>query len=248
MIMLELQHISKKYGAKAALSDVSLTLPRGQIVGLFGENGAGKTTLMKCILDLVRHEGTVTLDGEPITRRNIAKLSFATSEHSFFPTLTPEGHRDFYASHFPDFSEKRYRALMEFFALPDNKPLRTFSTGQKNQFEVILALSQGADYILMDEPFAGNDLFNREDFYKVLLGILSERETVILSTHLLDEVKGFLSRVILLRQGAVVGDRLVEELEDEGTDLMTYVKATYAYQADRVSRALEELAEEEGQS
>ena len=62
--------------------------------------------------------------------------------------------------------------LMDFFRLPEKRALRGFSTGQKNQFEVILALCQGADYILMDEPFAGNDVFNREDFYRVLLGIL----------------------------------------------------------------------------
>ena len=68
---------------------------------------------------------------------------------------------------------------MEFFELPRGKALRHFSTGQKNQFEVILALCQGADYIFMDEPFAGNDVFNREDFYKVLLGILEPTETIL---------------------------------------------------------------------
>ena len=76
-----------------------------------------------------------------------------------------------------------------------------FSTGMKNQLEVTLALSQGADYILMDEPFSGSDLFNREDFYRVMLGLLSDHETVILSTHLLEEVKTFLSRAVLLRRG-----------------------------------------------
>ena len=83
--MLEINHVSKKYGAREALRDVSLTLPRGQIVGLFGENGAGKTTLMKCVLGLVKHEGAVTLDGAAIDRTNIDRLSFATCEHSFFP-------------------------------------------------------------------------------------------------------------------------------------------------------------------
>ena len=67
---------------------------------------------------------------------------------------------------------------MEFFQLPVQVP-RKLSTGQKNQFEVVLALCQGADYILMDEPFAGNDVFNREDFYKVLLGLLEPTETVL---------------------------------------------------------------------
>ena len=71
---------------------------------------------------------------------------------------------------------------------------------------MILALCQGADYILMDEPFAGNDVFNREDFYKVLLGILEPTEAVILSTHLLEEVQNFISRAVLLRQGKIGTD------------------------------------------
>ena len=101
--MLELKSISKSYiGKMDALVGVDLTLAPGEIVGLFGENGAGKTTLMKCILGYLRHKGTVTLDGEPITRKNIARLSFATCEHSpppttgrsmkpSFPTSAPSG-------------------------------------------------------------------------------------------------------------------------------------------------------------
>ena len=244
--MLELKSISKKYGVTRALKDVSLTLPQGQIVGLFGENGAGKTTLMKCILGLLSHGGTITLDGAPINEKNIERLSFATCEHSFFPALTPKGHRDFYQAHFPRFNEKRFRALMDFFELPMNKPLRAFSAGMKNQFEVVMALSQGADYILMDEPFAGNDVFNREDFYKVLLGILEEHETVLLSTHLLEEVQHFISRAVLIRKGELVGDCTIEALEEQGKDLMSYVKETYRYQGDRVSRVLCDVNDEEG--
>jgi len=135
---------------------------------------------------------------------------------------------------------------MDFFELPMEKPLRAFSAGMKNQFEVVMALSQGADYILMDEPFAGNDVFNREDFYKVLLGILEEHETVLLSTHLLEEVQSFISRAVLLRKGELVGDCTIDELEEQGKDLMTYVKETYRYQGDRVSRVLCDVNDKEG--
>ena len=242
--MLELKQLEKRYTTKRALQGVDLSIPRGEIVGLFGENGAGKTTLMKCVLNLLRYEGKITLDGEPITRKNIAKLSFATCEHSFFPNLTAESHLIFYKEQFPTFREKRFRALMEFFELPRNKNIKSFSTGQKNQFEVILALCQGADYILMDEPFAGNDVFNREDFYKVLLGILEPHETVILSTHLLEEVEQFISRAVLLRKGEIVGDVTTLELQEQGKDLMTYVKEVYSYKADRVMKALSDLTEE----
>ena len=74
--MIELKNVSKNYGTKAALRNVNLTFPQGEIVGLFGENGAGKTTMMKCILGFLPYKGTVTLDGQPITKKNIARLSF----------------------------------------------------------------------------------------------------------------------------------------------------------------------------
>lgn len=244
--MLEIKNLTKTYAGKTALKDINLTFPRGEIVGLFGENGAGKTTLMKSILGFHPYLGAITLDGSPINTKNIAKISFATCEHSFFPNLTPAGHRDFYREHFPAFSDKRFKGLMEFFGLPMHKPLKSFSMGQKNQFEVILALSQGADYILMDEPFAGNDIFNREDFYKVLLGVLEPNETVILSTHLIEEVSDFIGRAVLIRQGRVVGDISTSDLEESGKTLISYIKETYNYRSDRVSRALDDISGGDG--
>ena len=240
--MLELHQVRKKYfGSTVAVDDLSLTIGPGEIVGLFGENGAGKTTLLKCILGLLSYQGQITLDGAPVNRANIARLSFATCEHSFFPALTPAAHREFYKEHFPTFREKRFDALMDFFALPLHRRARGFSTGQKNQLEVTLALSQGADYILMDEPFAGNDVFNREDFYRLLLGLLEPQETIILSTHLLEEVQHFISRAVLLDRGTIAGDVTTGELEERGESLMDFVKSSLHYRGDRVLKTLEGL-------
>ena len=243
--MIEIRKLNKNYGSQKALQNVNLTIEQGEIIGLFGENGAGKTTLMKCILDLIGYRGDILLDGEPITRKNIGRISFATCEHSFFPNLTASAHADFYREHFPNFREKRFHGLMDFFQLPENKKLRAFSTGQQNQFEVILALSQGADYILMDEPFAGNDVFNREDFYEVLIGILEPDETILLSTHLIEEVSGFIGRAILIHHGEIVGNAEVSDLEEQGISLMSYIKEIYGYQSNRVSRALADISGKE---
>ena len=243
--MLELKKVSKMYGGRRGVIGVNLTVGPGEIVGLFGENGAGKTTLLKCILGYFKYQGEITLDGEPINTKNIHRLAFATCEHSFFPNMSPADHKVFYQMNFPKFNEKRFDGLMEFFELPKHRALKQFSVGQKNQFEVILALSQGADYILMDEPFAGNDVFNREDFYKVLLGILEPNETIILSTHLLEEVESFIGRAILLRKGSLAGDVTTEELEESGKSLMDYVKQTYNYETDRVIKALSKMTDEE---
>lgn len=242
--MLEIKHLSKKYKDKQALEDVSLTIPQGGIVGLFGENGAGKTTLLKSILGFLKYDGQITLDGENITHKNIARISFATSEHSFFPVLTAEGHKAFYQEHFPSFIENRFDALMEFFELPQKRAIGKLSTGQKNQFEVLLALSQGADYILMDEPFAGNDVFNREDFYKVLLGLLEPDETVILSTHLIEEVENFVDRAVFLHKGRLIGDLTLDEIQSSGHSLMDIIKETYRYRSDRIGKAIAKMEEE----
>ncbi len=247
--MLEVRNVKKIYynktGATRALNEVSLTLQNGEIVGLFGENGAGKSTLLKSILGFLNYDGEILLDGQKISKGNIARLSFATCEHSFFPNLTPIDHREFYERHFNTFREKRFEGLMKFFGLPMQKALKTFSTGQKNQFEVIMALCQGADYILMDEPFAGNDVFNREDFYKLLLGILEPTETIFLSTHLIEEVEHFIGRAVLLRKGEVIGDMSVLALEEQGKSLMDYVRETYGYRPQRVSEALDGIVGDE---
>ena len=242
--MIEIRNLTKKYGHTLALDDVSLDIPRGEIIGLFGENGAGKTTLIKSILDLISHEGTITLDGKPITRKNIGKMSFATAERSFFPNLNAREHAEFYDMHFGTFRKKRFKGLMDFFELDMKKAIGSMSMGQQNQFEVIMALSQGADYIFMDEPFAGNDIFNREDFYKVLSGILEPEETVMLSTHLIEEVSNFVGRAVLIRKGKLIGDANIEDLEEQGLTLVDYIKKTYNYHEDRVAKALSDITGE----
>ncbi len=246
--MIEIKNVSKNYGTHKALDDVSIQIPAGEIIGLFGENGAGKTTLMKAILNLISYRGEILLDGEPITNRNIERLSFATGEHSFFANLTLREHQEFYKEHFPKFRDRRFEGLVNFFELPLDKKLDSFSTGQKNQAETILALCQGANYILMDEPFTGNDVFNREDFYKVLLGILEDDETIFISTHLIEEVSGFINRAILIRKGKIIGDVTTEDLEEQGVSLIDYVKEKYSYQRDRVSKTLSEIRGEDDEN
>lgn len=239
--MIEMKNVSKKYKDKTALSNCSLQIPKGQIIGLFGANGAGKTTFMKCLLGYLSFEGEITLDGKKIDGNNISKLSFATGDHSFFPSITASDHKWFYQMQFPNFNEKRYEALMEFFELPTNKKISEFSLGQQNQFEVVLAMSQGAEYIIMDEPFAGNDVFNREDFYEVLTGVVNEDETIIVSTHLIEEIADYIDRAILIRKSEIIDDLSVKEIEESGRTLIEIVKERYDYRADRINKAIGEM-------
>lgn len=239
--MIEVKNVSKKYKDKLALSNCNIQIPKGQIVGLFGANGAGKTTLMKCIMGFLTFDGAITLDGKKINGNNISRLSYATGDHSFFPSITAEDHRIFYKMQFPGFNENRYDALMEFFELPTKKRISEFSLGQQNQFEVVLAISQGAEYVFMDEPFAGNDVFNREDFYEVLMRVVGEDETVIISTHLIEEIADYIDRAVLIRKGQIIDDLSVKEIEESGRTLIEIVKEKYDYRADRIKAAVDQM-------
>lgn len=239
--MIEVKNVSKKYKEKTALSNCSLQIPKGQIIGLFGANGAGKTTLMKCIMGFLTYEGEITLDGQKIDETNISRLSFATGDHSFFPSITANDHKQFYKMHFPMFNEKRYDALMEFFELPAKKKISEFSMGMQNQFEVVLAISQGAEYVFMDEPFAGNDVFNREDFYEVLVSVVDKNETVVISTHLIEEIADYVDRAVLIRKSEIIDDLSVEDIEASGKSLIEIVKEKYDYRADRIRKAVDQM-------
>lgn len=243
--MLELKKVSVSYGLNTGLKEASIAFQPGEIVGVFGENGAGKSTLMNAILGYVPlKEGTITLDGQKIRRKDLTRLSYASSEHTLFPLLTAREHMEFFQSMFPRFITKRYDFLMDFFALPQNQEARYLSSGQQNQLETILALSQGADYILLDEPFAGNDIFNREDFYKVLLGILEPTECLILSTHLVEEIKHFVGRVVLIKQTKIIADQSCDTLEEKGLDLVSWMREKYRYDEQRVGKILQTLQED----
>ncbi len=241
--MIELKDVVVKGTYSPALWNVTVNFRPGEIVGLFGENGAGKTTLMNAILGFVAlSAGSVTLDGNPIRNKEMARISYATSEHTLFPDLTSLEHRDFFKAFFPKFNDDRFRFLLDFFLLPEHEKFKYMSTGQQNQLETILALSQGADYILLDEPFAGSDIFNREDFYKVLLGILGPNECLIVSSHLIEEIKHFVGRVVLIRKAEIVGDKTCLELEEEGKDVISWMNEVYQYDEKRAGSKIADIS------
>ena len=231
--MLKIHGATKHYKDTTALSSVDLSLDRGEVVGLFGANGAGKTTLLKCAMGLHSlASGWVTIDGLQLSRESYEKLSFITEEGSFFADMTPQAHNEFYTAMLPQFNPTRFARLVEFFQLEPTKKARAFSRGQQAKLEIAIGMSRGADFILMDEPFLGKDIFTRRDFLKLMIAMLEPHEGVIIATHQIEEIEMFITRAVVMKGGRIAANKPSEEFMEEG--LSAFIQQSCGYDDGRV--------------
>ncbi|MCL2187929.1 MAG: ABC transporter ATP-binding protein [Defluviitaleaceae bacterium] len=223
--MLSIQGVSKYYGNVSALKNATLTLQAGEVIGLFGANGAGKSTLLKTVMGLnTTYSGWVSLDNAPIKNEAYEKITLITEEGSFFPDMNPRDHGTFYGEMLPRWNHERYGKLLDFFELPPDKKARTLSKGQRAKLEIAVGMCRGADYILMDEPFLGKDLFTRREFLKLLIAISQPDEAVLIATHQIEEIEMYITRAVVINNGAIVGDTSADALSEAGETLTDYIK------------------------
>jgi ABC-2 type transport system ATP-binding protein len=242
--MLSIQGVTKFYGGTAALHNITITLRRGEVVGLFGANGAGKTTLLKTVMGLLPlYGGWVTLDDGRIEGRVYEKIGLITEEGSFFAAMTPRDHGEFYAAMLPRFDSQRFGRLLDFFRLNPMKKARTLSRGQRAMLEIAIGMSRGADYILMDEPFLGKDIFTRRDFLKLMITLLAPDEGVLIATHQVEEIEMYITRAVVLHGGKVAGDVSMDDLSERGERLVDYIKVCCGYDDARSDEWLSGLSE-----
>jgi len=213
---IEVKNVSKAFGKVNALRDVSVTFEKEKIYGLLGRNGAGKSTLFNVITNRIfPDEGMVFIDGETSAGNDSAlQKIFMMSEKNYYPETMRLSEvirwtREFY----PDFDTEYARELAGRFGLDLRKKVKGLSTGYGSIFKIILTLSSNADYLLFDEPILGLDANHRDMFYKILLEKYSQNPcTVVLSTHLIEEVSGVIEDVVIIRQGEILKQASQEEL------------------------------------
>lgn len=233
--MITIEQAGKYYDEVCAFHIPALSIADGQIVGLLGENGAGKTSLLKALLGLTPCDGTYLFDGRPAADC-YEDIAFITEEGSWFGQMSPLQYGAFLEAFFPRFHSERYQKLLSFFELPADRPIRTFSKGQQSKLEVAAGFSKRARYILMDEPFLGKDLFTRKDFLKLMASSLHDQETIILSTHQIDEIEHYLDRAIILHQGKVAADLTLDEIHLSGKSLADAMQEATGYDPTRLQR------------
>ncbi len=218
--MIELKRVDKQYPISNALMYVNdITINKGEVVGILGENGSGKTTLLKAIMGMGEvRDREVRIDGKPASEQ-YERMAFMTEEGSFLPNMTPPKYAEFLAEFFPRFDRPYYDELLRAYELPANRKIRTFSKGQKMKLELCAGLAKKADYLIMDEPFVGKDIFSRHDSIKRIIEGLTGNETVLITTHLIDEIENVIDRAIILHKGLIRADVYMDGIREQGLSL-----------------------------
>lgn len=214
---LRVESVTRRFGKTAALTDVSFTVPENSICGLLGRNGAGKTTLMSIIAGHDRPDsGSVAVFGaDPF--ENAAAMSAVSflRDNQRYPD-------DYYLKHVlrvgplfhDDWSSELADEIAERFRLPAKTQIKKYSRGQLSALGILLGLASRAPLTIFDEPYLGLDPTARQHFYDLLIREYTEHpRTILLSTHLIDEMHGLLERVVVLDRGRVVVDETVEEAQ-----------------------------------
>ena len=216
MNAIDIKGISKTFGSVPALSEVSVRFEENKIYGLLGRNGAGKSTLLNVITGRIFADcGQVTVNGEQMPENDRASRQiYMMSETNYFPEAMKvrEGLR-WTSEFYPSYDAKYAEDLTARFGLPVNKKIKSLSTGYQSIYKLIAALSSNAPYILLDEPVLGLDANHRDMFYRVLVERAAEpKGTIIISTHLIEEVAGVIERVIIIKDGKIIKDQDRDEL------------------------------------
>ena len=244
--MIEVKNIWFSYETwdKFVLQDISFSVEQGEIVGVLGANGVGKTTLLKILAGLLPYKGGdegetrgVYIDGVPVREKN-GDIAFISEAGSYLKDLTPKQFGEFLADFYPNFDMEYYEKLLRFFQLED-KPIKKMSKGQKAKAEVAAGMAKKTKILIMDEPFIGKDMFTRQDFMQALAGSLTGEETIFITTHEIDEIENFIDRALILKDGGIVADVLMDDLRAQGKSLTGLMKEVTGYQEGNFAGLLE---------
>ena len=215
-MILECEKLSKNYGGLRALDELNLKLESGKIVGLLGPNGHGKTTLIKILSGLLRQDkGTVLIDGKKVGVETKKIVSYLPERSYLSPGMKIRDVAKFFEEFYEDFDIKRANAMIDELGLDRESRLKSLSKGNREKVQLIMVMSRKAKLYLLDEPMGGVDTAARDYILKTIISNYSEDATVIISTHLIQDVEQILDEVVFLKEGKVMFHRDVDELRME---------------------------------
>jgi ABC-2 type transport system ATP-binding protein len=217
--VVEIRRVTRKFGAKTALADVSLVVPRGGVYGLIGGNGAGKTTIIKHILGMLKAQsGTVRVFGlDPVENPvgTLGRIGYL-SEDRDLPNWMRVGELMRYTqAFFPTWDDAYAEELRETFDLDKGAKVKQLSRGQRARAGLLVALAHRPELLVLDEPSSGLDPVVRRDILGAIIRtIADEGRTVLFSSHLLDEVERVADRVAIIHEGRILLTAAMDEIKE----------------------------------
>ena len=215
---LETSHLTKRFGANVAVNDVELRVPRGSTFGYLGPNGAGKTTLMRTLLGLTRADGgTMSLLGLPVPaarRRALARVGAIVDEPRFHPHLTGRDNLRLLAAARGGEAGRRIDPSLERVGLTRRAgdKVASYSMGMRQRLGVAACLLGDPELLILDEPMNGLDPAGMHEMRAMIMSLAGEGRTVVLSSHLLDEVERTCDAVAIVDRGRVIRQGPIDEL------------------------------------
>jgi len=217
-IVLDIQEVTRRFGATVALDNVSLRVPRGIVLGLIGVNGSGKTTLLKHVLGLLRAEsGTVRVfERDPVADPAgvLSRIGYLSEENDLPPWMTVAELIRYTKAFYPGWRDDYAEELRRQFGLDLGARIDTLSKGQKARAGLLAALAYRPELLVLDEPSSGLDPLVRRDILGAIIRtVADEGRTVLFSSHLLDEVERVVDYVAMIDKGRIVFAAAMDDIQ-----------------------------------
>ena len=214
--VIMIQSLTKCYGKKVALNNINLSINTGKIIGLLGPNGSGKTTLIKTIMRIIREKyGNITICGNPASYKTREFISFMPDREFLFDYMTIQDAINYYVDMFPDFDTNRSNDLCVRLGLNPMDKINELSKGNKEKAVLMLTLSRNVPIYLLDEPLGSLDPVIKHEMLSVIKLISNPNNVIIICTHLIKDTAPILDSAIFLKQGNIVANFNINELNKD---------------------------------
>lgn len=219
MSIIEISHLTKDYGNKKGIFNVSFHVDKGEVVGFLGPNGAGKTTTIRHLLGFIRSQsGTVTILGKDCFQcvEDIhPQLGYLPGEIAFMDDMTGVEFIHFMAQMKNVKDTSRIQELIDFFELNPRGKIKKMSKGMKQKIALVLAFMQDSAIYILDEPTSGLDPLMQNKFVQLIQKEKERGKTILMSSHIFEEVENTCDRVIMIKDGKIIADETMEHLKSQ---------------------------------
>lgn len=224
--MVEIKNLSKSYGDKKVLDNLSLNINNGEIYGFIGHNGAGKTTTIKCVIGILSfEEGNIYIDGLSIKDKPLEckrKIAYIPDNPDLYNYMSGVDYLNFIGDVFNISQDERLKAIDKYasvFEIKDSlaNPIASYSHGMRQKLAIIAAWMHSPDLIIMDEPFVGLDPKASHELKKMMRDFCDNGGSIFFSTHVLEVAEKLCDKVAIIKQGQLIKSGTMDEVKGDSS-------------------------------